>query len=64
MKLRYTCREMTSLVLQSQDRDLRPLERITMQFHWLACEGCRNFRGQARLMRVALGRWRGYRNSE
>ena len=55
---------MAHLVLQSQDRELRPLERITMRLHWLVCEGCRHFRDQSKLMRVALDRWRSDRDSD
>ena len=57
MKIRRTCQEVTRLVLQSQDRPLRPLETASLQLHWLACRRCRGFRSQQRLMRAALDRW-------
>lgn len=62
MKIRRTCRDVTRLVLESQDRPLRPLESLSLRLHWLACGGCRRFRSQQQLMRVALDRWRGYRD--
>jgi hypothetical protein len=64
MKLRRTCRDVTRLVLESQDRPLRPMESLSLRLHGLACDGCRRFRSQQQLMRVALDRWRGYRNGE
>jgi hypothetical protein len=64
MKIRRTCREVTHLVLESQDRPLRPIESLSLRLHWLACDSCRRFRDQQRLMRVALDRWRSYRDGE
>ena len=56
--LRRTCRDVTRLVLEGQDRPLAPLEQVSLRLHWLACDGCRRFRDQQALMRRALGRWR------
>ena len=64
MKLRHTCQEATRLLLQSQDRPLRPLEKAALRLHWLACERCRGFRTQQRLMRAALDRWKTYRDAD
>lgn len=58
MKLRRTCRDVTRLVLESQDRPLKPLESVSLRLHWLACDGCRRFRDQQRVMQAALARWR------
>lgn len=58
MKIRRTCREVTQLVLQSQDRPLGALESASLRLHWLACDGCRRFRDQQQLMRMALDRWK------
>ncbi len=58
MKIRRTCREVTHLVLEGQDRALAPVERWSLRLHWLVCGGCRHFRGQARLMQQAMARWR------
>ena len=62
IKIHRTCRDVTRLLLESQDRPLRPMESLSLRLHWLICENCRHFRGQQRLMRVALDRWRGYRD--
>ena len=64
MKLRYTCREATRLLLQSQDRPLRPLQQGALQLHWLACQRCRHFKQQHGLMRKALDRWQAYRSGD
>ena len=64
MKIHRTCRDVTRLVLESQDRPLRPMESLSLRLHWLACNRCRAFRKQQQLMRVALDRWRGYRDGE
>ena len=64
MKIRRTCRDVTRLVLESQDRPLRPMESLSLRLHWLACGGCRHFRSQQQLMRVALNRWRSDRESD
>ena len=62
MKMMRTCRDVTRLVLESQDRPLRLGETLALRLHWLACDGCRRFRDQQRLMRQALDRWRAYRD--
>jgi hypothetical protein len=64
MKIRRTCREVTRLVLESQDRPLRPLESLSLHLHWRVCDSCRRFRAQQQLMRVALDRWRSYRDGD
>lgn len=64
IKIRRTCRDVTRLVLESQDRPLRPMESLSLRLHWLACGGCRRFRDQQQLMRVALDRWRSYRDGD
>ena len=61
MKLRRTCREVTRLVLEGELRQLGPLERLSLRLHWLACEGCARFRRQNETMRLAIDRWRSYR---
>ena len=64
MPLMRTCQDVTRLVLQSQDRPLRTLESLSLQLHWLVCNSCRHFKGQQRLMRTALDRWKQYRDAE
>lgn len=64
MKLRRSCREVTRLVLQAEDRPLTLVERAALQFHWMACTNCARFKGQADLMRAAVDRWRQYRDTD
>jgi hypothetical protein len=62
MKLRLSCREVTRIVLEGELRRLAPWERLALRFHWLACEGCVRFRRQNATLRLALDRWRAYRD--
>jgi hypothetical protein len=62
--LRRTCRDVTHLVLQSQDRPLGSVEALSLRLHWLACDSCRRFRDQQRLMQRALARWRQARDED
>jgi heterodisulfide reductase subunit B len=60
--LNRSCREVTRLVLESEDRELVLAERMALEVHWRICDGCVKFRDQAKLMREAMKRWRGYRD--
>lgn len=60
MKLLMNCREVSTLVLQGQDRRLSMPERLSLRLHWRMCRGCQRFANQARLMQQAMGRWRSY----
>jgi len=51
-----TCKEVTHLVSQSQDRPLRLGERISLRLHLRICNGCRNFSTQLDLIRRACRR--------
>ena len=62
MDLKRSCREVTRLVLESEDRELTATERLALEMHWRICDTCSKFREQARLMRQAMARWRGYRD--
>ena len=62
MPIRRTCKDVTRLVLESQDRPLRAMEGLSLQLHWLACNSCRRFRQQQRLMQQAMARWRSGRD--
>lgn len=64
MKLRRSCQEVTRLVLESEDRPLGFVERVSLRFHWMRCANCARFRGQAALMRQAARQWRHYRDNE
>ncbi len=64
MKIRRSCKDVTRLVLESQDRPLKAMESVSLHLHWLACNSCRRFNDQQRLMRVALDRWKLYRDAD
>lgn len=60
MILRRTCKEVTHLVLQAEDRQLPLADRIAVRLHMAACHACPRFLKQVRLMRSATDRWRKY----
>jgi len=60
MKLNRTCRDVTRLVLEGEDRRLSLGERLSVRVHMLICKGCPLFVQQVTLMRSAMGRWRQY----
>ena len=62
MRFERSCREVTRLVLESQDRELPLADKLALQIHWRICDGCTKFRDQTELMREAMKRWRGYRD--
>ena len=64
MDFRRSCREVTRLVLESEDRALSATERLSLQMHWRICAACRKFRDQAQLMREAMTGWRRYRDED
>ena len=53
-----TCKQVSALLSQAQDRPLGPGERLRLQLHLLVCDGCTNFRRQLDLMRAAIRRYR------
>lgn len=60
MKFNRSCREVTRLVLESQDRELSLADRLALQIHWRICDGCERFKKQADFMRDSMKRWRNY----
>jgi len=48
-----TCKEVTHLISEGQDRRLSLSERIGLRLHLMMCNGCRNFDAQLRLIRKA-----------
>ena len=45
------CKQATALISQGLDRELSLRERLALRLHLLACDGCRVFRRQARMLR-------------
>jgi hypothetical protein len=58
MKLRRTCKDVTRLVLERQDRDLALGERVSVRLHMWVCKACPAFERQALFMQKAMQRWR------
>ncbi|MDP1532242.1 MAG: zf-HC2 domain-containing protein [Rubrivivax sp.] len=63
MKLMRTCREVTRLVLEGEDRRLHLGERLGVRLHMMVCKTCPAFADQVALMRQAMGRWKQYAES-
>jgi hypothetical protein len=55
-----TCKEVTHLVLQGEDRQLGVTERLKVRLHLMICKACPIFAEQVALMRQASQRWRRY----
>jgi hypothetical protein len=53
-----TCKEVSELLSQGQDRPLSPVEKIRLQLHLLLCRGCRSFSRQLGFLRIAVRRYR------
>jgi RNase P subunit RPR2 len=48
-----SCKEVTHLLSEAQDRRLRLSERLGLSLHLAMCEGCANFRRQINFLRRA-----------
>ena len=51
-----SCKEVTRLVSQRQDRPLALGERVALRLHFAICEGCRNVNQQLDFLRRAVRR--------
>lgn len=60
MILRRTCKEVTHLVLQAEDKALPLSDRLAVRLHMAACSACPRFVEQVAFMRKASARWRKY----
>jgi len=58
MKNTLTCREATRLMLEDEDQEIRPEDRIALQVHVRICFFCARFVGQLNFMRRATRAWR------
>lgn len=54
-----SCKEVTELISQSQDRQLPWYQRLRVRLHVLMCRACGRFRRQMLFLREALRHWRG-----
>lgn len=48
-----SCKEVTHLVSEAQDRQLTMAERVRIEMHLAICQGCANFRKQMAFLRRA-----------
>ena len=62
--LRRTCREAAALVIAREDRDLKLNDSVALKLHMLACKACPEFENQVLTMRMAMGKWRNYSETE
>jgi hypothetical protein len=53
-----SCREVTELLSQAQERPLGFFEHAGVRLHLLICRGCTNFRRQLDFIRMAIRRRR------
>ena len=53
-----SCKDVSHLVSQMQERDLGWFERWTLRLHLAACEACMRFEEQMRFLREAMRRYR------
>lgn len=51
-----SCKEVTRLLSEAQDRTLRVGERLQLEIHLAICTGCRNYRKQLDFLRAACRR--------
>ena len=57
-----TCKEVTRLILEREDRRVGALDRLAVRLHMLICNTCPRFLRQAGVMRQALDRWKHYKD--
>ena len=52
-----SCKDVTHLLSEGQDRKLTLGERVQMEMHLAMCKGCSNFRKQMDFLRTACRRY-------
>lgn len=53
-----SCKEVSVLLSEAQERRLGRAERWSIQLHLFLCKGCNNFRAQLEFLRAAVRRYR------
>lgn len=53
-----SCKDVTHLVSQMQERQLGPFERWALRLHLAVCEACAHFEAQMRFLRDAMRKYR------
>ena len=59
-----TCREVTTILVAREDRDLCWRDRLTLRVHLSICKTCPDFERQMLVMRHSFQRWRHYAENE
>lgn len=54
-----TCKQVTRIVSQAQERPLSFMERLKLRLHLMMCKGCRNYNKQMSFIRKTCCRLRG-----
>lgn len=52
-----TCKEITRLLSESQDRKLSMTEKLKLEMHLAMCRGCKAYKGQLAFLRTACRRY-------
>lgn len=61
---RRTCREVTTILVAREDRDIGWSERLALRIHLSVCKTCPDFERQMLTMRHSFQRWRHYSDTE
>ena len=52
-----SCKEVTHLLSEAQDRKITLSERVNLEMHLAICKGCSNFKNQMTFLRQACQRY-------
>ena len=52
-----SCKEITHLLSEAQDRKITVSERVHLEMHLAICKGCKNFKNQMSFLREACKRY-------
>jgi Putative zinc-finger len=57
---RRSCRQVSRLISEQEDRPLAMRERVVLRLHLRICEACVRYESQVKFMRKAIGSWSNY----
>jgi Putative zinc-finger len=57
-----TCREVTALISEREDRALSFSERTVLRLHAFICGRCERWEAQVKFMRESMRAWKNYRD--
>jgi hypothetical protein len=61
---RRTCKEVSALLIASEDRELPLADRLALRLHMAMCQACPRFERQLLTMRNAMKQWRNYADAD